>query len=106
MGQFAFLGSPTWDGWNTQVIPSTDANSLHPTIASNKNPNDIYNMYYQIAWVQNSAINYCRATVNSQNVMNFSAVQNISTGSYPINSMPSIIAASDITARVVWQGYY
>ena len=106
LSQFSFLGSPTWDGWNTQVIPSTDANSLHPTIASNKNPNDIYNMYYQIAWEESYAINYTKDSVDANNVMHFSSVQNISSGSYAYNHFPSIIAGADGSARAVWQGYY
>lgn len=106
LGQFSFLGSPTWDGWNTQVIPSTNSSSLHPTIASNKNPNDIYKMYYQIAWEQSSAIYYSRDSVDAYNVMHFSTVKNISTGSYPFSYNPSIIALADGSARVVWQGYY
>ncbi len=106
LSQFSFFNSPTWDGWDTQVIPSTNSASLYPTISSNKSPNNLNNMYYQIAWVQNSAIDYCMSTVDSQNPMNFSAVSNVSSGSYPINTMPCIMAAADGTARIVWKGYY
>ena len=106
LNQFTDLGSPTWNGEDTQVIPSTTASSMHPTIASCKNPNDQVNMHYQIAWEQYPVINYSLVTVNGTNIMNFSSVQNISSGSYTYNYNPSIIAAPDSTARVVWKGQY
>ena len=87
--------------WQTPptFLPGTTASSINPAVAANKASGG--SNYIQIAYEENHAIKYlyCDGT-------NFSATQTVSTGNYPYNYNPSIIAGSDGSARVVWKGQY
>ena len=106
----SYATPPNWSYDYRQAISGTDVNCVNSTLAVAKNPNDQYNMLYQLAWQYNqsssySNIDYCQVTANTGGVTQ-SAVSTPSAGSgFWQNQQPSIAAMNDGSARLSWNGY-
>jgi hypothetical protein len=104
-----YANTYTWAADPVAVIPSSDINSINPTISASKNPVDQYNMVYNLAWQYNqssssSLINYCTLTANSGGVT-ISGISNISSLDGCVkNYRPSIVGTTDGDSRVSWIG--
>ena len=98
-----FLSSYQLYGLSTPAkIPGTTVYSQNPTIAASKVA--YASATHQICWDENNTIKYVTFNPNSNS---FGAIQDISYSlGYYYNSNTSIIAISDGSARVVWQGRY
>jgi hypothetical protein len=111
LGAMAFLGSYTWDGWDTLTIPSNGNNYIYPTISAARNPTDQYNMVYNLAWEYyqsstNSSIYACQVKVNGSLKLSATSTVVPSSGAgFWQNYNPSIVSMNDNTAKLVWTGY-
>jgi hypothetical protein len=108
---YGVLNSTVWNQFDFDAIPSTNANSINPTIVADKDYN-LIPAEYHLAWEQPagsySYIKYFELYRDGYNNIQprTSSPETPSDGAgFWTNRKPSIIVLNDHTPRLVWIGY-
>jgi hypothetical protein len=108
---YGVLNSTVWSQFDFDAIPSTNANSINPTIVADKDYN-LIPAEYHLAWEQPagsySYIKYFELYRDGYNNIQprTSIPETPSDGAgFWTNGKPSIIVLNDHTPRLVWVGY-
>ena len=108
-GSFEMTGGWHWNKIDEGAIPSTNSNSINPTLVADKDYN-LIPAEYHLAWEQQagfySYIKYFELSASGGVINPTTALETPSNGAgFWTNRKPSIIVVDDHTPRLVWIGY-